>query len=234
MDFNGNKAWEFCTEHCFATQSNCALLPFNRAYHTDAFSDDEVHQIKHFFGMLPFTWPIESSDMHAAQVLQRNGLQRNNLVIAAMKADLASVPFVVSSPAITIRQIPMSNISTWLDIVSRCFSYYTYDDLAKGMAYILSKGASAVVLYIGFYNNLPSAAGMMIYHGDIITLHMICTLPECRKKGLGSAMMHTLLHDALDHKCTQALLISSQAGKFLYEQLGFKEYASYHIYYHKP
>ncbi len=40
-------------------------------------------------------------------------------------------------------------------------------------------------------------------------------------------MTHTILIDAKNNECIQAILLSSLLGKHVYERIGFKEYATY-------
>lgn len=85
-------------------------------------------------------------------------------------------------------------------------------------------------LYIGYFQGIPAAVGMALNRGDIATLHWIGTLPEYRKKGLGTAITIKALHDLQDAGCSHALLLASALGKPLYERMGFKQYALYHMY----
>ena len=85
-------------------------------------------------------------------------------------------------------------------------------------------------LYIGYFQGIPAAVGMALNHGNIATLHWIGTLPEYRKKGLGTAITLKALHDLQAAGCTHALLLSSALGKPIYERMGFKQYMLYHMY----
>jgi GNAT superfamily N-acetyltransferase len=58
------------------------------------------------------------------------------------------------------------------------------------------------------------------------------TTPQCRRKGLGAAVLHAALLDAKNMGLHYSLLFASDLGKLLYESCGFdviEEWSFYKI-----
>jgi hypothetical protein len=230
-DFGGYLSYDFKTENCFASQSNCNLARFNRAYHINTFSDEEVEAIKIEFGRVPFTWTVQAGDFYAESMLEKHEFIKYPHPFSGMKADIKNITDEIYAPHITIKEIDQGNdIDKLVDIISVSHSIPEKDELRKGINSLLIKGSVSVKLYLGFYEDVACAASIIIYHKDIVTLHMIGTLPEYRSKGLGYAVTHKPLVDAALNGINQAVLMASSMGQSLYKKMGFEEYAQYHVY----
>jgi GNAT superfamily N-acetyltransferase len=234
MDFGGNPLYSLTTENCFAFKSNCALANFNRVCHANIISDNDIETIKAHFGTAPFAWFIDANDMISANILHEHKFIKYQNIMSGMSMNIASITANICEPEVTIKEIDQQQDKEKLiDIISCCFSCEKYE-LTQGINNLLTNGAQAVKLYLGFYKNKPCAAGIFIYHKNIVTLHCIGTLPEYRNKGIGSAITLYGLCDAADNGMVQALLLSSPMAQSLYKKIGFEEYIQYHIYLHKP
>lgn len=237
MDFGGNAAWTFRTENCFAMKSNTNLFRFNRVCHVNNFSELEVEDIKKHFNKTPFCWAINICDQQAATILQKHKFIQYPETVSAMSLDTTTIKKENYAPHIRIEEIDKEeekNIKTWTYIIANSFTNYEQSELIKAIYSLLEKGSPSIKLYIGFYKEIPCAAGMIIYHNTIATLHVIGTLPEYRKKGLGYAITHKSLLDASHNGIIQAILLSSTMAQSLYKQLGFQEYTQYYMYLYKP
>jgi len=80
---------------------------------------------------------------------------------------------------------------------------------------------------------LPLGKGVItVTHANVTGVYYVATIPEQRKKGFGTAMMHYLLQLAKTKGYFIATLQASKEGKNLYERLGFKECCRYQEYAH--
>jgi GNAT superfamily N-acetyltransferase len=234
MDFGGNPAHNFATENCLLRKSSSSIIRFNRAYHTNDISDDEVEQIKSYFGTTPFSWFIESDDHKTADVLNRHGFIRYSETFYGMQANIENIADYGYGQHIAVQEInEQDDIETLVNIIFRNNPGYEESEWAKAIHELREKGAGFVKLYLGFYDDDPCATSIIIYHEDTVTLHLINTLSDYRGKGLGCAVTHKALFDAASHGKTQAVLTASLMGQSLYKKMGFEEYAQYYIYLHK-
>ncbi len=231
MDFGGNQLYSFKTENCFACKSPSSIVRFNRAYHHNEFCDAEVKAIKNHFNTNSFSWWVDIHDQKAAHILHEHGFIQYPHTFVGMRADITNLAHNTYEPPITVKEITQKeDIEIWIDIVFRNNPGYEKHEWEKSRYDLLEKGTSSIKLYVGFYAGEPCATSMIIYHKDMVTLHSINTLPEYRCKGLGYAVTHKALFDAACNGITQAILTASSLGQSLYQKMGFKEYAQYHIY----
>ena len=234
MDFGGNPVYNFKTENCFIVRSNCAFVRFNRVYHHNEFSDAEVEAIKTYFNKIPFSWIIDVNDQKAADILNNHGFVKYPDPFSGMVANISPIVDTAYGLGITVKEINQKeDIDMLIDIIARSNPGYEKSEWQKAIYDLLAKGTPHIKLYIGFYADQPCAASIIIYHKDMVTLHMISTLPEYRCKGLGCAVTHKALFDAACNGATTALLLASSMALSLYQKMGFKEHARYYIYLYK-
>jgi ribosomal protein S18 acetylase RimI-like enzyme len=68
----------------------------------------------------------------------------------------------------------------------------------------------------------PAAAALTMLHGGDCGVSFVATIPEARRRGLGSLVMHGALQDALERDCTSTTLQATDAGRRLYDTLGYR------------
>ncbi len=230
MDFGGVEIADCITKTCFATNTGSRIRSYNRAYnYKSLIADDDVKEIISYFGETPFTWAVDESDHKTTKLLDANVV---NCVgtFPAMALNLTTVEPTNYKSTIVIQEvIHESDLETWLSIVAQSFSYQK-TELTKAIKNLVQRASGTIKFYVGFYENKPVAASMIVQHHDSISLHTICTLSEYRGNGLGYAITHKALIDAKLQGFTRALLLAREMGKSLYEKMGFKEYARYKMY----
>jgi len=223
--------YDLITQHCLVFKSESSIRSSNRVCHTNIPTDDEIQTIKSFFGETPFTWAVNITDAESITTLEKNSL-KHIASFPAMHFNLNDFDHYSQEDTFVIKEINLNNdtdITTWISIPAQSFQI-AQPELLKVIHLFKKRIPHALKLYIGYDQDKIVAAGMMILHKETATLHWICTLPEYRNKGLGSAMTHKALIDAKKNGCTQAILLSSVLGKHVYERIGFKEYATYAMY----
>jgi FR47-like protein len=229
MDFGGSNACDYATQHCLALKSGSLLRPCNRVCNEPDITGEEVASIKQYFDTVPFTWLVEADDVASNAVLQEHGLC-HIATFPAMIADITMLPDASYAQKIVVKEISgESDVATWISIVSQSYQYPP-TELSKAIHYFIDKGLGAVKLYLGFYEGNAVAASMLVQHETMVSMHMVCTIPTHRGKGLGYAMTHTPLRGACAQGFVHALLLTSKEAESIYARLGFKEYAVYHIY----
>ena len=219
------------TKNCYIFNSESRIRPCNRVLHNSLPTNLEICEVKSFFGDIPFTWVVNSTDIETQKILEKNNLEYK-ASFPGMLINLANIYVTNYDKNIKVEIIDLSDsqLTEWLNIISQTFNVQK-SELLKVINLFKKKVINnSLKLYLGFYNEKSVAAGMVLQHKDVISLHWICTVAEFRNKGLGSALTEKMLLDAKNIGCKQAILLSSTLGKRIYERLGFKEYGLYKIY----
>jgi GNAT superfamily N-acetyltransferase len=68
----------------------------------------------------------------------------------------------------------------------------------------------------------PVAAALAMYHQRDCGVSFVATIPEARRRGLGSLVMYGALKEAVEHGCTSSTLQATEAGRRLYDTLGYR------------
>jgi predicted acetyltransferase len=66
---------------------------------------------------------------------------------------------------------------------------------------------------------------MLYISSGIASISMVSTLPDSRKKGIGTSMVLKPLYDAKSLGYEIAVLQATRAGESVYKKIGFKEYS---------
>lgn len=83
--------------------------------------------------------------------------------------------------------------------------------------------------YTGYLDGVPVATAMRFSSHGIAGLFNISTLPAYRRRGIGAAMTMRAALDGLSEGCTASYLQASDAGRPLYERLGYRTITTYHM-----
>jgi GNAT superfamily N-acetyltransferase len=225
-----NQSADYSTEHCFAMKSG-SMLPFcNRVCAGGDISPNEIEDIRSFYGQIPFRWFVDARDKQIIATLEQQRFEHQTSY-PAMIMDLDKVKIETYGTGIELQEVSSHSLEAWLSIVCTSYSIKDQDQFAHFITYLIERAdISRLRFYIGLYQGVPATASMTIQHGDTLGLHWVATLPEYRGKGLGFAISHKPLLDAVDAGCKQAILLASDMGKPVYERIGFKEYALYNVY----
>lgn len=229
----------FSTQNCTTFHSTSAIRSCNRVISTALPADTEIEHIKQFFGNIPFTWAVEQHDTHLAHILEQHNLSCKSSFPAMILNLGHQYTLDNAMPNIVVRAIDMHDndeLTPCITIIARAFHGISscpsdiFELIKVINFFVRTITPGNLTFYLGYYQDIPVATGMVLHHNETASLHWIGTLPEYRNKGLGYAITHTILCNAQNKGCTQAILLASPLGKPLYERMGFKEYAAYNMY----
>lgn len=219
------------SKDCLAFDSASTLRSWNRVLHSGTPTPTEIVAAKAFFNNRPFTWIINASDTKAQKVVEDNDLHYK-ISCTAMRAHLDATSHDQHSDDISVTSIDLNDtnlVNAWAALVTTSFPL-DKTELVKAFSTLKDQIISPYLrIYFGFYQGKAVTTAMVIQHGDTISFHLLGTVPEHRKKGFASAVIHTALSDAKKAGCTQAVLLSITDSS-LFKKIGFKAFAEYKIY----
>jgi GNAT superfamily N-acetyltransferase len=83
------------------------------------------------------------------------------------------------------------------------------------------------VVYVGYVDGEPVSTGLGWRTGQTIGVYNIATVPNARKRGIGTAMTERIVEDGAAAGCEVAILQSTEMGRPIYEKLGFRAVVEY-------
>lgn len=89
----------------------------------------------------------------------------------------------------------------------------------------------ACAIYVGYADGQPVTSGMGWRTGRAIGVYSIATVPAARRRGYGEAMTARVVADGVAAGCDVAVLQASEAGRPIYERLGFRVDVRYNAYF---
>lgn len=223
--------FDLITEHCFLFDGKSQIRACNRVCSQGIPASDEIAKIKTQFNGKPFTWAVDSNDLELAKTLEQNNFTYL-LSFPAMIIDLDSIAIHESDDAITIKEISNDSeeLKKWIEIAAASFERSAIE-LEKFITHFKQIiHPNHLKLYLAYYHGQAASTAIVVHHGTVASIHWVGTSKEFRKKGLCYAISHNALCQARLEGVQQTVLLSSVHGKKIYERLGFKEYAFYHMY----
>lgn len=80
-----------------------------------------------------------------------------------------------------------------------------------------------VTAYLGYMDDRPVATALLLETDGVAGVHVVATLPEYRRRGIGAALTARCATDGFDHGCEVSALQSSSLGFPVYERLGYRQ-----------
>ncbi|MCW3466626.1 GNAT family N-acetyltransferase [Chitinophaga nivalis] len=99
--------------------------------------------------------------------------------------------------------------------------------LPDGYLLAMKEEAPAFIVKILTIEGDTAATGRLVFVDDIVVYDRIETVPEHRRKGLATIVLLALENLALSRGITTGVLVATEAGKALYETLGWEVYSLY-------
>ncbi|HUG15639.1 MAG TPA: GNAT family N-acetyltransferase [Thermomicrobiales bacterium] len=88
---------------------------------------------------------------------------------------------------------------------------------------------SGLTLYVGLARHEPVSTGALFVTGDVAGVHIIGTLAEHRRRGIGEAMTWRAIHDGTLRGCRFCALTSSAMSHHMYQRMGFEHVVDYAV-----
>jgi ribosomal protein S18 acetylase RimI-like enzyme len=165
--------------------------------------------------------PLDPEPPDLADLLHKNGYTFDASG-ACMLMDLDTLPETFP-PTPGVEVCTANNpdlLDSWVRIVNTALAGYELMSREQFMdLYCLEH----VVLLLGTFHGSPAATGMVLLDGDLASLEMVSTLPEFRRKGLGSAVTLAGLELMKQRGAVTATLRAEPDGIAIYRKAGFRE-----------
>jgi GNAT superfamily N-acetyltransferase len=145
-----------------------------------------------------------------------------------MAADLRSLPRKVPAPAglVIQRVADIETTKKWCHVF--CVGFRTPDFVGEALLDLFRSigfaSQSTVRHYVGWLNDEPVSASSMFMGAGVAGIYNVATVPEARKRGIGSATTLMPLHEARILGYQIGILHSTRMGVNVYHGLGFREY----------
>jgi len=91
-------------------------------------------------------------------------------------------------------------------------------------------GTPDCTIYVGYAAGRPVTSGIGWRSGRTIGVYAISTVPSARRRGYGETMTARVVADGIAAGCDVAALQASEAGRQIYERLGFRVEVRYNAY----
>jgi len=143
---------------------------------------------------------------------------------SGMAADLQALPESQPVPTgLTIEPVADdAALSQWIHVFAAGFGVCGNEAVSCGLFSSLGYDPT-LCSYIGRLEGVPVATAQLFLGAGVAGLYWIGTLPGARRRGIGTAMTRTVLHEARDLGFRTAILHATPMGFGVYRRLGFRE-----------
>lgn len=113
---------------------------------------------------------------------------------------------------IRVRVIGSDATDLWSDVSARGWSHEhpEFEPFVRAMGAIWVARQQSPC-FLGELDGVPGAAGALILHEGVALFGGAATVPELRRRGLQSALLHARMHYAAEHGCDLAMMVA-EAG----------------------
>jgi GNAT superfamily N-acetyltransferase len=118
-------------------------------------------------------------------------------------------PTAKAHARITVRAITPEEAHVWNDVSARGWSH----EHPEWRNTILSLGAISVareqsICFLAEFDGEPGAAGVLCIHDGVALFGGSATIPELRRRGLQTALLHERMRYALENGCDLAMMVA--------------------------
>jgi GNAT superfamily N-acetyltransferase len=158
--------------------------------------------------------------------LQAHGLAHESDFLG-MAIDLVTIGDAEPPAGLTIERVGDGrSLTTWCDVLARGFAMpgFVRDAYLDMFVRTGLGGDLPWRWYLGLLNGEPVATSLLAVSAGVAGIYNVATLPEARRRGVGTAMSLRPLLDARELGYRAGILRSSEMGVGVYRSLGFREY----------
>lgn len=175
----------------------------------------------------PICWnlgPTSQPGDLAAHLLQHGFVPGREL--PALAVELETLREMPSPPNFTIRQVVNQDLlSAWTQVATGSFDFPAEVNRQFVMLeqYLGATPRNLLHRYLGYLDGTPVATSVMVMQAGVAGMYAVGTLPEARRRGIGSLMTTFPLSEALRIGYRIGTLQASIMGYPVYQKLGFQE-----------
>ena len=127
-------------------------------------------------------------------------------------------------PGLSIQRVgDAETLREWCQACSKVFGMA--DFVADAFFdFINHVGFGTSIPYLGLLEGKPVATSLVVLAGGVAGIYNVGTVPEARRKGIGTWMTLTPLRDARAKGYRVGVLQASEMGASVYRRLGFQDY----------
>lgn len=198
------------------------------ALHPRFGSDRAEAAIKHFTDKkLPFTWVLGPLSGHGAMepTLKSFGLScPEDEWVMVMSLDTVNIPGAIPQGLDVKRVVNAQGVEHYADVLSTAAAALdgSVKTLLTETKDAIIAPASPLRLYVGYVGSEPVTALEAFSAHGILSLYATAALPNTRGKGYVAGLILSALRDAKKAGLRRASLQTPEAGRAVYERLGFK------------
>jgi GNAT superfamily N-acetyltransferase len=168
-----------------------------------------------------------------AEHLLARGFERHRDLTPMTRSLVEPLPEVDPVPGLTIeRVVDSAALAEWIDAELRGFE--ADGPTADGLA-AMRRGMGLwpripTRYFLGRLNGEPVATASLLLAGGIAGIYDVSTVPEARRRGIGTVMTVAALQEARAGGFETTFLQPSEMGEPLYHRLGFRVCCTWSIY----
>ena len=201
----------------------------NGVIHSQFTDDDAASRIDEtleYFGRrrLPMQWWVGPSSRPAdlGELLEARGLASRPWRPPGMAVDLEGLASLAAPAGLEVRRVAdEATVKSWLDASGA-------QTEALATAGIEPEGPMRH--YVGLLEGEPVGASSLMLAAGVASLQLVATVPEARRRGVGTTMSLAPMVDARELGYGIGILASSPLGFGVYSRIGFREYFRWRVY----
>ncbi|RAQ95763.1 GNAT family N-acetyltransferase [Thermogemmatispora tikiterensis] len=186
---------------------------------------------------VPLTWLLAPSSRPGdlEQRLQAQGCRLDEEV-PGMAIDLGQ-PVPSAAPPVpedlVVEEVGEARaMETWLQVLCDGFGFpepirAVFFDLYQRYGFLPGQ---QVRYLLGFWHGEPVGTALLTFGGDLAGLYGVATLPQARRRGVGTAMTLAAMRTAEQLGYRRATLQATPMGLNVYRRLGWQEYCLFKTY----
>lgn len=188
-----------------------------------------IQEVEMLFGKTPFAWWVGENDRPAdlsIQLTKAHYVKKEENIGMYLLLDAFTSPLV--NPELQIERIlEPAGLEEFCKVFAGIGGYPNAFEEYHSMLPKALYRKGPFEFYIGNIDGKAVCTGLLLLHAHTAGIYWIMTLPEYRRKGLGTAMMLALIERAKRQGYHLATLQASEEGAGLYERLGFQKLIHY-------
>jgi GNAT superfamily N-acetyltransferase len=118
-------------------------------------------------------------------------------------------PTTGEQSAVSVRIIAPEEAQLWSEISASAWSHEhpEFREFLQDLGAI-SAARDDSLCFLAEHDGKPGAAGVLSIHDGVALFGGSATVPELRRRGLQTALLHTRMHYAFDHGCDLAMMVA--------------------------